>query len=113
MSYYTTEITITLPYALFDVAAKVGRSLDPDVGGANSFHRVIKDFNQDGEPTYMDLIRTTFPCTEQFKINAEYMMLNPSALFTACQTDSNLRWKGEGHPTMNECINFCNNIKET
>jgi hypothetical protein len=112
MAYYTTEITITLPLALSEISAKVGRSLDPDVGGANSFHRVIESYDAAGEPVYTNLIRTTSPCTEEFKTQAEYMMTDPQALHDVCSADYKIRWPEYVPPTFSECAQFVAGISE-
>lgn len=38
---YDAQITITVPASLADVAALIGRAMDTDTGGAESFSRAI------------------------------------------------------------------------
>ncbi len=106
MSAYSEVVSITLPYALADIAAKVGRALDPDTGGDRSFVRTI--LSQDGDTiVYGDTITAVSPCTAEFKAQADYMLEHPEALHAACQADYEARWPEFEPPTMEECEAFC------
>lgn len=110
MSYDTT-LTIRLPYsvAMAAIAAKIGRALDPDVGGHKSFSRDVTGY--DGEtPVYGDTMSTTTPCTTGFKEQCMAMMTNPEALYYVCMEDYGTRWEGLTPPTVEECYLFCNAI---
>ena len=106
---YTTRVSITLPFTLVDIADKIGRALDPDTGGAESFNRSITGYM--GEtPIYGDTISTNPPCTEEFKVQANYMLTNPQALFDVCSADYLLRWPEHTPPTFIECKKFIESI---
>lgn len=106
MSYDTT-LSIKLPYALADIAAMIGRALDPDVGGERSFTRIVTGMDAEGKPIYGDTISTTTPCTTAFKLQAEAMLANPALLHGAVSADYSKRWEGMTPPTLAECEAFC------
>lgn len=109
MKIYNHIISIKLPASLADIAAKVGKALDDDVGGEHNFHRDITGY--DGEtPIYADTISTSVMCTSDFKAQSDYMMLHPEALFAACQADYATRWPELVPPTLEECERFCAGI---
>ena len=97
MSGYDATLSITLPAALADIAAKIGRALDPDSGGEKSF--VTSD---DGLT-----ISTSTPCTSGFAAQAQYMLSHPEALFQAVAADYAARWADMTPPTLAECVSFC------
>lgn len=106
MNPYTDTITMKLPLELASVAAAVGRALDPDVGGADSFHRIVGRY--DGEiPIYGEILICSTLCTAEFKKQAEFMLTHPEVLFTACIEDYNRRWPEFTPPTLEECAAFC------
>jgi hypothetical protein len=92
-----STISITLPAELADIAAKIGRALDPDVGGDKSF-----GLSADGLT-----IHTTAPCSDEFYAQAMYMIDHPEALHAACAADYAKRWQGFEAPTLEECKLFC------
>ena len=100
MSGYTTSLSISLPAELADIAAAIGRALDPDVGGADSF-------------TLSDdalTISTSTPCTSAFAQQAAYMLANPQALHAAVSADYAARWADLVPPTLAECEQFCSGV---
>ncbi len=109
MKIYNHTISLKLPFSLADIAAKVGKALDDDVGGEHNFHRDILSF--DGEnPIYADTISTSVMCTADFKAKVDYMMLHPEALFAACAADYATRWPELVPPTLEECEEFVDGI---
>lgn len=96
---YTERLSITVPDTLKDIAAKIGRGLDPDSGGADSFRDL-------GNGT----INVTTPCIAEFKAQAEYMMTNPAMLHQVLQADYATRWADLTPPTLAECTLFCSSI---
>ncbi len=105
MKIYNHTISLKLPLSLADIAAKVGKALDDDVGGEHNFHRDIISF--DGEtPIYGDTISTSVMVTADFKAQSDYMMLHPEALFAACAADYATRWPELVPPTLEECEAF-------
>ena len=104
---YTHTAKIKLPVDMADIAAAIGRALDPDTGGDKSFSRDITGTNAEGLPIYGDTISTSTPCTEEFHAQAEYMLTHTQALHTAVSADYAARWGEFGVPTLAECEQFC------
>ena len=94
---YDATLSISLPAALAPIAAAIGRALDPDVGGADSFR-----LSEDGIT-----ISTSTPCTSHFLAQAAYMLSHPEALFAAVSADYAARWADLVPPTLAECEQFC------
>jgi hypothetical protein len=97
MSNYSERLSITLSADLAEIAAKIGRALDPDVGGESSFVT-----SEDGLT-----ISTSTPCTPEFKAQSEYLLANPEALHAAVSADYLARWGDMTPPTLAECQAFC------
>jgi hypothetical protein len=95
MSNYSERFTMTLSADVADIAARVGKAMDSDVGGEYSFHD-----NGDGT------ISTSTPCTPEFKAQGDYLMTNPDALFMAMQGAYAERWAELTPPTLAECQAF-------
>ncbi len=101
MSNYDYHITTTVPSSQAVVAAKVGRALDPDTGGANSWL-----------PSG-DNIAVSTPCTQQFFEQVPMMLADPAMLHAAVLADCVARpdlWAGEVPPTLAECESFCKSV---
>lgn len=94
---YSETLTITLPANRADIAAAIGRALDPDTGGEHSFTP-----SEDGLT-----ISCTTPCEPHFKAQAEYMMLHPEALHAAVSAHYATRWPDLPCPTLADCQAFC------
>jgi hypothetical protein len=110
-----STISITLPAELADIAAKIGRAFDPDIGGDKSF-----GLSADGLT-----ISTSAPCTDQFYAWCMYVLghpdtpvtedgvlaglfeQHPEELYAACAADYAERWQGFEAPTLEECTAFC------
>ncbi len=95
---YTASITITVPAALYSVACAVARTLDPDVGGAESFGPECEDATE---------YTTTTPCVPAFAAQALAMASNPAMLHYAVTADYANRWPDLIPPTLTECEAFC------
>lgn len=94
---YDATIAIKLPAELLPIASSISRSLDPDVGGFDSW-----TLSEDGLT-----ISTSTPCTTAFAAQAEYMLAHPEALHAACAADYAERWVDLVPPTLSECEQFC------
>lgn len=94
---YTNKITITVPASFTDVAAAIGRALDPDRGGADSFRPVNGTEN----------IRVSTPCTVAFAAQVPAMLADPALLHGAVAADYATRWPDLTPPTPEECAAFC------
>ena len=100
MANYDSTFAITLPAALAEIAAKIGRAMDADVGGADSFTLSSDELT----------ISTSTPCTSAFAQQAAYMLANPQALHAAVSADYAARWADLVPPTLAECESFCNGV---
>ena len=94
---YSETLTITLPASLADIAASIGRALDPDVGGDKSF--MLSEDEQ--------TITCSTPCRPEFKQQALYMIEHPETLFAAVSLDYSTRWPDLPCPTLADCQAFC------
>ena len=97
MSNYDHTLSITLPAALADIAARIGKALDPDIGGEYSFVT-----SEDGKTIF-----TSTPCTADFYEQAQLMIQHPAALHAACAADYAARWADLVPPTLEDCVAFC------
>lgn len=97
---YTHKITITIPATFAATAAMIGRALDPDRGGADSFRPVEGTAN----------ISVTTPCTEAFAAQVPAMLANPALLYGAVTADYAARWADLTPPTLAECEAFCASV---
>ena len=97
MANYDATFAITLPAALAEIAAKIGRAMDADVGGADSFTLSSDELT----------ISTSTPCTSSFAQQAAYMLGHPEALHAAVSDDYAARWADMTPPTLAECEQFC------
>ena len=95
MANYSERFTLTLSDTVKDIAAKVGKAMDSDVGGEYSFY-------DNGNGT----ITVDTPCTPEFKAQGDYLMTNPDALFMAMQGAYAERWPDLVAPTLAECQAF-------
>jgi hypothetical protein len=109
MSYDNT-MTIKLPVSLADIASRIGRALDPDVGGERSFVTKVTSTDAKGLPVYGDTISMTTPCTSTFKAQAIAMLADPALLHLAVEADYAVRWKDLTPPTLAECQAFCDGV---
>lgn len=103
---YDAHISITVPASLADVAALVGRALDPDTGGAESFTRDVLGYDADDQPVYGDTVTCSTVCHAAFRARALAMLADPAILFYACATDYARRWPEHTPPTLAQCIVF-------
>lgn len=96
---YNATLSITVPDTLKDIAAKIGKALDPDAGGEYSF-------TARGDGT----INVTTPCEQQFKEQALVMMQYPTVLYEKVLEQYTTRWAELTPPTLAECELFCASI---
>ena len=103
---YTAKISMTLPDNLADIASKIGRALDPDVGGAESFSKRVTGYVDD-TPVYGDTLHCETLCTDEFFQNAQVMLSAPEILYQVCLADYEARWSDFTPPTLEDCQAFC------
>ncbi|MDD0837931.1 hypothetical protein PSQ40_05035 [Curvibacter sp. HBC61] len=106
MTPYTEQIRMTLPLGFETIAAAIGRALDPDVGGAESFRRQVTGYNKDETPIYGDVLTCSSLCTPEFKQQALAMQAKPELLHAACAADYAARWPDLTPPTLEDCQAF-------
>lgn len=109
---YDSILTMTLPFQYADIASAIGRALDPDTGGAESFTRIIEGY--EGEiPLYADIIRCQTACTSDFKDQALAIFADKSGatLFSVVQQDYLNRWQDFTPPTQEDCKVFLDNLE--
>jgi hypothetical protein len=98
---YTHRLTICSPVALIDSANAIARSMDPDVGGDESFSNVRATDANAAEFVICDVwVR------EQFATQATAMLGNPAILHAGCAADYASRWPDLTAPTLAECQQF-------
>ena len=97
MTAYDATLSISLPAELLDIASRISRALDPDVGEFNSWV-----LSEDGLT-----ISTSTPCTAEFAYKASYMINDHYALYGAVFNDYAARWADLVPPTLAECEQFC------
>ena len=100
MTAYNHTLTLRLPVELADIAAKIGKALDPDSGGEKSFVP-----SEDGLT-----ISTSTPCTEAFAAQAQAMLTDPAMLHYAVAQDYATRWPDLTAPTLAECTLFLQSV---
>ena len=107
---YSETLTLTVPASLADVASAIGRVMDPDVGGAESFRHPVTGYNEDGTPV-LDLttLTTSTACTPEFKAQALAMLTDTSGAlaFGYVSQDYAARWPELTPPTLADCAAFC------
>ena len=98
---YTQRLTICAPVALIDSANAIARSMDPDVGGAESFSSVRATDANGAEFVVCDVwVRETFAT------QAAAMLNSPAMLHGACAADYAARWPDLTAPTKAQCTAF-------
>lgn len=99
MTGYTETLTVTVPESLAEIASKIGRAMDPDRGGEDSF-------TNDGN----GLLICRTPVKPFFKEQAFAMLQNAAYLHAACAQDYATRWPDLVPPTLAECEAFVNAV---
>jgi hypothetical protein len=89
------RVTVTVPVELATVASAVGRAMDIDVGGADSF------VERDGQ-----LVAQTWASAE-FATMFEYLIASPAGLYQAVAADYATRWPELQAPDLPAIEAFC------
>lgn len=98
---YSHRLTIAAPVAMIDTANAIARSMDPDVGGAESFASVRAT-----DPNGAEYVVCDVWVRENFATQAAAMLGNPALLHGACAADYAARWPDLPAPTTPECEAF-------
>lgn len=107
---YSETFSIKLPASLLAIANNIVRSLDPDLGGADTFTIKQTGSNPDNTPIYSDTISMTTACEPQFKAQAGYLLANPDALHAQIVLDYATRWPTLPVPTLSDVVAFCSGV---
>lgn len=99
-------VCFIVPIALQEVAKKVSRSLDPDVGGYEAFELYL---SADGNQPATHVAYST-PCKESFIDILAAVEADPSVLHGLVVADYAARWPEEVVPTEAECLSFCSGL---
>lgn len=109
---YSARLIITIPAALLSVGRAIGRALDPDTGGADSYTPVRGEpvgSDAEGMPVYAESPHwvADTPCRPEFLQQAFYLSAHPAALHAAVAADYADRWQDHTPPTLADCEAFC------
>lgn len=97
---YSHRLTIAAPVAMIDSANAIARSMDPDVGGDQSFASVRA--TKDGAEFVVCDVWVRYA----FAWQANAMLESPALLHGACAQDYAARWPDLTAPTLGECEAF-------
>lgn len=89
------RVIVSVPVQLADTASAVGRAMDIDVGGADSF------IERDGQ-----LVAQTW-ASEAFARMFQYLLANPAGLHMAVAADFATRWPELAPPDLPSIETFC------
>ena len=102
MSGWNHTVVFVIPVALVDVAKRISRSLDPDVGGDQAFQTLL---SSDGKSPATHAIYST-PVRASFLETLAAVTAAPSNLKYIVDQDYDARWPDEVKPTLGECVSF-------
>jgi hypothetical protein len=94
------RVILIVPASLLDTANKIGRALDPDTGGADTFSTPLPNATN---PTHYG---ASTAAAESFVQTVQAVMSGQASLFDAVAADYALRWPGLAVPTVEECDAF-------
>lgn len=105
MSY---RVTVTVPLELATVASAVGRAMDVDIGGADSFVPVYASYDSYGKPIGdpIKLCAQTW-ASKEFAEMFQYFLASPVGLTLAVAADYEARWPELSPPTKESIVSFC------
>lgn len=89
------RVIVTVPLNYYNTASAVGRAMDIDVGGADSF------VERDGQ-----LVAQTW-ANEAFARMFQYLISNPIGLAQAISADYDARWPEFTAPSTSDVQAFC------
>ena len=102
---YSHRLTICTPISLIPQANSIARSMDPDVGGSESFSSV-----QASRAGVIYFICDTW-VRESFFTQASILLSDPSLLHQICQADYTSRWPDLIAPSLEDCASFLSSSK--
>lgn len=102
MTAWTHTVSFIIPNALQEVAKKVSRSLDPDIGGYEAFELYL---SADGNQPATHVAYST-PCKESLLQIMDAVNYDNGTLHDLVSADYAARWPDERPPTAQECLDF-------
>lgn len=114
MSHYTHNIIFICSISLQEVAKRISRSLDPDVGGYEAFNTLssVGGIEPATHAVYGTPVRESFVATVQELNDANIPLANRSAaLKQMVDADYAARWPNDIAPTLAECEAFLSNLQ--
>jgi hypothetical protein len=109
MSHYTHNIIFACPIAQQEVAKRISRSLDPDIGGYEAFNSLASAAGSEpaSHVIYGTPVRESFVATVQALTDANTPLANrAAALKQMVDADYAARWPSETAPSLAECEAF-------
>lgn len=96
-----TEITIKVPLALRDLANRISRALEPDVGGYHVFDSLADEMHAIAQ----------IPTCERYVANFLELHQDVAALHAFVAADYSARWPDFDCPTPAEVSEFCSVVE--
>lgn len=91
------QMTCSIPESLREVANKIARAFDPDLGGDKTFDAEAVD----------GVISVSFPVGEGYGQGMLALLWMPEELLASVQRDYSVRWPDAVPPTLEEVQEFC------
>jgi hypothetical protein len=113
MSDWNHNVVFICPIAQQEVAKRISRSLDPDIGGYEAFNSLASaDGNEPATHViYGTPVRESFVTTVQALSDSNTPLANrTAALKQMVDTDYAARWPSEIPPTLAECEAFLSDL---
>jgi hypothetical protein len=113
MSDWNHNVVFICPIAQQEVAKRISRSLDPDIGGYEAFNSLASaDGNEPATHViYGTPVRESFVTTVQALSDSNTPLANRAAsLKQIVDADYSSRWPGEVAPMLAECEAFLANL---
>lgn len=102
------RVTVTVPVEQAATASAVGRALDIDVGGADSFVPVYDAYDSQGRPVGQPAsLQAQTWASEAFAQMFAYLIASPHGLYMAVSADYESRWPELTPPDLPAIEAFC------
>lgn len=99
---YDHNVYLAVPVQHAEIAKRISRALDPDVGGYDAF--AVPEGSA-------DVISYSSPCTAEFARSVAQLLARPKVLFKVVQADYGKRWGGLVAPALAEVQVFCDVVQ--
>ena len=101
---YSERITLVIPIELVEVAKRVSRAMDPDIGGYDAFQLPA---DEEGNAIPATTVSYTTNCVPEFAQAIAFFKAEPTLLHESVLRDYAARWPEETPPTLAEVEAFC------